>query len=373
MKILHVCKVFLPTPGGIQVVVNWLCHGLQPHGWNSEVLTTSRTSRPAQNVGDIKVYSSHSYGELLSLPLAPSMLPRFWSLANNYDIICIHYPFPLADIATVLMPFRRFKLVVYWHSEIVSQRLSAFFLAPITHMLLRRATKVVCSSPELIRHSNFLKKHEHKCVVIPFGMPVVDDIKEQLSPDKSSYFLFIGRHVAYKGIDVLLNAYKLMLETVAATSRPILKIAGSGPLLEQHKNLSAELGITRFVDFIEHPSNDTIEQLIANCRCLTLPSILKSEAFGLVQIEAMAKGRPIINTSLESGVPWVARHNHEAITVEPNNVDQLSRALTKISTENAFAEDLGRRSLKRFTEEFEYSSFCQKTDSLYRSLIKTLN
>lgn len=369
MKVLHICKVYLPTKGGVQVVVNWLASGLKNKGWKSTVFSTSIINSDRTSLDGNLIDNSKSYGELFSLPVAPGIISKIWRHANSFDVVCIHYPFPLADVAFALLLRKKFSLVVYWHSEIVSQKISAILLGPFTKRLLSRADAIVCSSPLLIDHSKLLSTVQSKCVVIPFGMPEKNRLPITTKPSQSTYFLFIGRHVPYKGIDFLLKGYAKAFVNPSDTD-PTLKIVGSGPLLMKHQKLATSLNIGDKVEFLVGVNDTDLETLLANSKCLVLPSILKSEAFGLVQIEAMAKGRPIINTSLKSGVPWVARHGHEAITVEPDNVDQLSKALIKTSADNALTNKMGVNALKRFEEVFQYSSFCDNTDALYRSLIE---
>jgi glycosyltransferase involved in cell wall biosynthesis len=369
MKVLHICKVYLPTKGGIQVVVDWLASGLKTRDWQSTIFSTSSKGSDRISLDNGVLVNSKSYAELFSLPVAPGIIGKIWRHANRFDVVCVHYPFPLADVAIALLLRKKFSLLVYWHSEIVSQKISATLLRPFTKRLLNRADAIVCSSPLLISHSKLLSKIQSKCVVIPFGMPVKNQPSADARPSLSPYLLFIGRHVPYKGIDFLLTSYAKAFSKPSATD-PILKIVGSGPLLIKHKKLATSLKIVDKVEFLVGVNDTDLEMLISHAKCLVLPSVLKSEAFGLVQIEAMAKGRPIINTSLESGVPWVARHELEAITVEPDNVDQLSSALIKISSDNTLTDQLGANALKRFEEVFQYSSFCNNTDALYRSLIE---
>jgi len=367
MKVLHICKVYLPTKGGVQVVVNWIINGLKESGWKSTVFSTSRQSPCSVSLDECTVNNSKSYGELYSLPLAPGIISKIWGKANNFDLVCIHYPFPLADIAIALLPKKKFSLVIYWHSEIVTQKISSMLLRPFTKRMLHSADAIICSSPSLISHSKLLSHVENKCVVIPFGMPQRTQFQLTTKPSQGPYFLFIGRHVPYKGIDFLINSYADAFPSPSEAD-PCLKIVGSGPQLIKHRELASFLKVTDKVEFLIDITDTDLETLLANAKCLVLPSTMKSEAFGLVQIEAMSKGRPIINTSLKSGVPWVARNNHEAITVEPNNTEQLSKALIRISTDAALTEKLGANAYKRFNELFQYSSFCENTDSLYRSL-----
>jgi len=354
------------------MVVKWLCDGLSRRGYQSEVLSTSLDPklRPNISVDGIQVTNCKSYFELFSLPIAPSIIKKIWSRANHYDLVCIHYPFPLADLAMALMIRRKFPLVVYWHSEIVAKNFLSYLVAPLTKLMLSKADSIVCSSPPLLEHSHYLKPHYKKCRVIPFGLEKLNNIVEyQTKPSKSSYFIFVGRHVPYKGIETLIRSFGRFIKRSNMNAKFKLKIVGSGPLLAKHQALANELGIVTSVEFLERVENKELEILLAKSRCLVLSSTLPSEAFALVQIEAMALGRPVINTRLQSGVPWVARHAKEALTVMPSNIEELEAALEEIANDDQLVDQLGSAAKQRFNTTFKYDEFLSSTESMFSSLI----
>jgi len=375
MKVLHICKVYLPTQGGVQVVVNWLNQGLAKKGWKSDVVSTSQDASflPETLVDGSHVYNAKSYGELFSLPIAPGILRKIFFRANSYDVVCVHYPFPIADLAIALMPFRKFSLIVYWHSEIVSRKILSSLIKPLSKIMLRRADSIICSSPPLIEHSQILNRYKGKCVVIPFGMEKTETHTPQIKPSESNYFLFIGRHVPYKGIHTLIEAFAQLTKTHLSLAGFKLKIVGNGPLLHEHKKQAEELEISNHIEFLANLGNSELVQVISKARCLVLSSTLPSEAFALVQIEAMSHGRPIVNTQLSSGVPWVARNGIEAITVAPSNIDQLSQALLKLASDDKLADTLGEAAKLRFEEKFNSTKFINDTADLYRSIREKSN
>jgi glycosyltransferase involved in cell wall biosynthesis len=146
-----------------------------------------------------------------------------------------------------------------------------------------------------------------------------------------------------------------------------VKIVGSGPLLEQHRQLVKRLDLTNNIEFITGATRAEINQLAANCIALVLPSIYPSEAFAIVQIEAMAAGKPIINTNLKSGVPWVARHMREAITVPPGDTVELSEALVRLESDSDLRLRLSKNAYVRWQNVFSDKMFLDATDSLYSS------
>jgi rhamnosyl/mannosyltransferase len=258
------------------------------------------------------------------------------------DIIHIHLPFPLADLAVFL--FRpKSKLVLRWHSDIVRQKWLAFFYRPLTKWLLRRADLILVGTPGHIHGSDFLPEFRQKCRIAPFA---VDDavlragaktVKQNVSRRKQGAVsvLFVGRLVYYKGCEVLLRAF-------ARTHGADLTIVGQGKLEKKLKTLAARLGLTDRVKFLPPQPAAELSRLYAACDTFVLPSVEKTEAFGLVQIEAMAHGKPVINTDLPSGVPYVSLDGISGLTVPPGDASILARALQKLIEDRALRLKLGR-------------------------------
>lgn len=370
-RVLHVCKVYLPTQGGVQMVIHRICKGLTQSLWQFSVLTTSERLGDSASHDQVSVKRAFSLGDVFSMPIAPGIVFRLRGLAKRHDLVCIHYPFPLADLASLFVRSRQTPIIVYWHSEIVSQKLSSILVRPLTSWMLRRCAAVVVSSPALVAHSSLLQRHKKKCVTIPFGMPqsAIESQPAPSSPSRCHYFVAVGRHVPYKGFDVLINAFAMAM-TETGDSDTELVIVGGGPLLSDHQELADSLGISARIQFETDANDQQVANLIRDSRCLVLPSTMPSEAFALVQVEAMIHGRPIINTSLASGVPWVARHEVEALTVTPGDVLELASAMLKITQQDSLVDALGQRAKLRADTTFNYQNFCRATEDLYRAVIQ---
>jgi glycosyltransferase involved in cell wall biosynthesis len=355
--ILQVCKVYFPVKGGVQIVVERLAKQMQDQ-YSSTILTTAESKSGVEKAGFGEIIRCKSHFELFSMPFAPSLFARFFSQAAKADVILSHSPFPLADIAILLSFFRINKLIVYWHSDVVTQKLFRMLLSPITHLILRKSDAIVVSNPVLIQSSPYLSKYREKCSVVPIGFePDPDAVK---NVKDMGYFLFVGRHVPYKGIGVLIDA--------ANRSGVKLVLIGNGPLFRKHQQKVEKLGISDKVTFVKEADDYQVQMMMSECKALVLPSVLESEAFGMVQVEAMAFGKPIINTNLESGVPWVARNGIEAMTVEPNDVKALSKALHEINVDSDLGARLGENAVQRWKQEFTLSKMVESLDRRINSL-----
>jgi glycosyltransferase involved in cell wall biosynthesis len=96
----------------------------------------------------------------------------------------------------------------------------------------------------------------------------------------------------------------------------------------------------------------------------------ESETFGIAQVEAMACGKPIVNTQLLTGVPWVARDGLEALTVPPGSANALTDALTRVLDHEEEAAAMGARSLRRAETTFSFATFLDETSKVFMDTVK---
>ena len=351
-KVLHICKVYLPEKGGIQKVIHNLASAIQ--GYQHTVLTTSENGSSVDSMNDVRIIRCHSYGQIASMPVSPSLPLRALRQIRKHDVIAIHYPFPMAELASLLTPFSP-PIVVHWHSRIIAQKKLKWLVSPFSYILLLRAKVIVVTSDRMIKQSFLLRRFQEKIVVVPYGLPPLRAVC-----DDKGYFLLIGRHVSYKGIDIAIRA------TAECGARLI--IAGNGPLIEKHRQLAEELDMSDSIQFKPSMNDDEVENLLRDASALVVPSVMENEAFALVQLEAMRLAKPIINTNLNSSVPWVARDTQEAITVPPSNVTALADAMTTLMNNQQLRKQLGTNGLARFQALFTKDKFADALKDIYTRL-----
>jgi glycosyltransferase involved in cell wall biosynthesis len=333
-KLLLVNKSFAPQVGGVETVVLQYANFAVQAGFDVTVLVIQpkfSLHTKVECFGNIKVIRASGFGIFLSMPISLSFFHLLWSESRKADIIHGHYPFPLFDIASILIPKTK-KIILTWHSEILRQKYIKKLFYLFTNYLLSRATVTVTS--DALKHmSPFLTKNKsNKILTLPLSvdsstMDVVDSYSEitdvfgRQIPSKSA--LFIGRLCYYKGIDFLLNTLDVndSLRVI-----PIV-ISGEGELLckilhfVKQKKMDNVYVLGRFV------SDKEKAYLLSHCHFLLFPSVLETEAFGIVQLEAMAQGKPVINTNLRSGVPWVSINNVTGFTVSVGDTTSLANSI----------------------------------------------
>ena len=357
-KILQVNKFYKPWIGGVETLVEQIAEGLQSDFEMSILVCDDRLSNPAVGTPQIKIIKARTLGVLFSMPLSLEFFRLFKKLSAENDIIHLHHPFPLAALAAFFYRNRlkRKKLTLTYHSDIVRTKFLGLLFKPLLLWFLRRADSIATTSPKLAQNSKILSRFPAKTTIIPLAINA-----DQVYPpaQKQDYCLFVGRLVGYKGLPYLIRA-------LAGTGEK-LKIVGRGPLEDQLKTLAVSLNLSGHIEFLGQVSDRELADLYSHAKIFILPSISSNEAFGIVQLEAMAHGLPIINTALPSGVTWVARNGQEAITVAPKNIPQLRSAIINLAKGLNMRERLGQQGKIRVEENFlmshlvkNYKNFFQK-------------
>ena len=365
MRVLHLGKFYPPAKGGMETVLASICDKTAGHVAN-RVLVANNTSTTVEErrglVDVVRVAALTRIGAVAVCPTMPAHLAR-----ESADVIVIHEPNPIGLLSYFLArPAGR--LIVWFHSEVIrpSWRYRCFY-RPFLQFALNRASKIIVASPTLAQSAQQLRGWESKCVVIPYGIdicPNSDAVERRADEIRSSetrpIVLFVGRLVRYKGADVLLDAMR-QIDAVAY-------LVGDGP---QRRALGARaeaLGISDRVRFEGEISDDELRALYRACDVFVLPSVTRQEAFGIVQLEAMAAAKPVICTDLGTGVAWVNKHGETGLVVPPGNGEALGGAIAEILANPARATALGQAAASRVRDLFHVDRMIDSTLELYRTI-----
>ena len=372
LRILHTYKIYRPDiEGGIPTVISCLIQNPEP-GISNSILVARRSGTARSFTSDgVLVEAVASLGTVFSMPLAPGYIPAFVRSVRQADVVVHHAPFPLTDAAILLGLPASVALIVYWHADIIGYPRLKRLMGSITRRVLARADKIVVSGATMIERSDALKPYAEKCEVFPYGVDLAywrtldaTEIQqvERIRQQQPRHVVTVGRLVSYKGLEVLVRA----MRDVDAKAT----IVGGGLLQEQLKRLAAELGVSNRIFFAGVISRSEIKILFHAAQVFALPSVTDAEAFGIVQVEAMATGLPIINTRLCTTAPWVARHHQEALTVPPNDATALAQALNLVLDQPALAQRLGASAYIRATEEFSDDIFRKRMGAVYYDAVR---
>ena len=367
LRILEVNKAYYPHTGGIETLVRQYSEELGDIDSVSVKTLVCRDGRGRtyrEDVNGVDLTRAGSFGTYFSCPVSLSFIRLFRKMAKKADVVHIHVPFPLADFALMLSGFKG-RVVVSWHSDVVKQKKLMMFYKPFLRYLLKRADAVVTATEGHVKGSDYLPEFAEKCVTVPYGIEPEQYLSIERAPvltDKCTEkgcikLFFTGRLVYYKGVEVLLRAMGYASRTDCKCE---LFIAGEGELREKLENMAERYGIAEKVHFLGFLPDEQLKQAYADCDIFILPSVVKSEAFGIVQLEAMIYGKPVINTALPSGVPYVSLHGKTGLTVRPDDSKQLAAAIVKLAGDEKLRERLGKAAKERVMDEFSEKNVLRK-------------
>jgi len=366
--LLQVYKDYYPpVVGGIEKHVRLLADALKAR-CRVRVLVANRERKTAETVVDgIPVVRVGAWGRFLSAPVAPAF--PWWIKRLDSDVIHFHLPNPTAVIShRIARP--RGKVVVTYHSDIVRQRITGAAYSLILRSFLARSHAVVATSLAYAHSSPMLRSLSRACRVVPLGIdakpwernPRIDARLETILRDyPGPRVFFLGVHRYYKGLPHLLRA----MRNVPAR----LYVGGEGPMRERWMDLTRELALGERVRFLGRLSDEDAAAWMHACDIFCLPAHLRSEAFGLCQIEAHLCGKPVVSTRLDTGVPFVNRDGETGLVVEPGNPDALADALRRLVEDDDLRERLGRQARERALREFTASTMIEKIWDVYSSVL----
>jgi rhamnosyl/mannosyltransferase len=350
LRVIHAGKFYSPVEGGMETVLEQLCtHSAARWEVRAVVANNARTTR-RELLDGVEVVRVATVGRVASVPITPSL--PFHLRKHRYDCVVLHEPNPIAAAAlALLMPARH--LVIWHHSDLVRPWWAPRAYRPLQRMLYRRASCVIVSSQRLADHSRVVRL-ARRVVVIPFGIrldkylnsdPCDSSKSEALRAQHSPPIaLCVGRLVYYKGVDVLIKAMKMCPGT--------LLVIGTGPMEHKLRQLAEQLGIGSRVKFMGRVSSEELVDFYRAADLFVLPSTQPTEAFGLVQIEAMACGLPVVSTDLPTGVPWVNQNGITGLVVPPGDPDALAAAISRLLDDQALRTQMGEAGRRRAAEQF---------------------
>ena len=364
LRVLQVGKYYPPHPGGMESHLGALCGELKQSVDLEVLVSSSNGSRTSEALVDgVRVVRLGKLFNLRSAPICPRMVRQIRE--SKADVVHIHLPNPGAILA-YLASGHRGRLVITYHSDIVRQKVLSRFFDPILQHALNRADAIIVSSANYIDSSYVLPLYRKKCRVIPFGIPVGDFQHPNMSEVARLRKLYghrivlgVGRLVYYKGFEHLIEAMKFV--------EGHLVIVGRGPMHAALRQKAVSCGVSRRVTFATDV--DDVCPYYHAADVFALSSVARSEAFGIVQLEAMACGKPVVNTNLDTGVTAVSLDGVSGITVPPADPQALGKAITYFLDNPLRSVEYGLAGRQRVRRHFSLQTMGRQTLALYHEVM----
>ncbi len=374
-RILHISKYYYPFLGGTEAIARDAVLALKGR-YQQKVICfnhedTDDISDSWSLVDDVEVIRCGCEGKISSQSLSISYRRILRETFEDFDpdYVLFHYPNPF--VASILLKEqRRAKLILYWHLDIVRQKLLRKLFVGQNLRLLNLAERIIVTSPNYIEGSRFLTLARNKCVVIPNCIDneyLKTSERDQAEAERiRNYFqgkvlcLSVGRHVPYKGFEYLIDAARL------CDDRFQFFITGRGELTEKlHERAKGDPKI----HFTGMVSEHQLKALYLAADIFCFSSITKNEAFGVALAEAMYYGLPAVTFSIRgSGVNYVSLDQRTGIEVPNRDVRAYAEGVKKLGEDPALREEMGKAGRQRVMENFLYESFQERIRDLFRSL-----
>lgn len=365
LRVLQLGKFYPPKRGGMESHLKTLVDGLHSQ-IDIEVVVSNTGPRTVRELCDgVPVTRIARLAQVKSTSVNPSMVNAIRRCAA--DIVHLHWPNPMATLA-YLASGHRGRLVISYHSDVVRQRILSQIFGPVLHAVLQRSKAIIVSSSNYLETSLVLRGYRKRCHVIPFGIseknfesPNLGAVQQIGSEYGNELVLTVGRLVDYKGFDHLI---RVMVHTPGR-----LLIAGDGPLKRKLMALARSLNLCDRVVFLGELSDEHLRSLYHASDIFVLASTNRREAFGIVQAEAMSASKPVINTDLDSGVPFVSLDGVTGLTIPHSDLDALARAITRLMKDPSLRSDLGQAGRQRAENMFRAGTMSARTLDLYLSVL----
>ncbi len=363
MKILHT-PVRLYATGGVESYVLNLTRSLADLGHEVKVIC-SESNRDTDSDPRVSVKALPSWGRIANTNITPGLPLAL--MEEKFDVMHTHLPTPWsADWSLLACLAKKKPLILTYHNDIVGSgiagHLARLYNATALNLLLKRSARILVARP---RHVSFrLKPFMDKVEFVPVGVDIKQFHPRQTKPEGDIFFLSVlDAFHSYKGLDVLLAALKGVKEQIPQV---MLVVGGGGELLEHYRQKARELGLEGNVRFEGRISQERLLQIYNGCKLFVLPSLsAEQEGFGIVPLEAMACGRPVVVTDIV-GVAEDVGKTGAGMVIRQADEDALSRAMFSIIADEKRAARMGQAGRALVEDKYSWEKVALQVERIYR-------
>ena len=365
-RLLHVFKDYWPTPGGVERTMRALVRGCAD-AYDCTVLVNAAGPRTSVEYRDgATVIRAGTLGRVAMTPLSPAFLAALRRV--RADLVHLHFPNPPGELGYLALTPRT-PMVLSYHNDLVRPAWAVPLYRPWLRRTLRAARRVLVGDERTLTASPDLAPVRARCTIVPYGVDL-----EHLRPTgetrelatrlregaRGLVVLFVGQFRYYKGLDILVRA----MERVDGT----LLLVGGGPEEPRLRRLVRGLGLADRVRFAGVVSERRLPSYYHAADVFVLPSLYRSESFGLAMAEAQACGIPTVSTELGTATSVVNRDGETGLVVRAGSVDALAGALTMLGVDTALRARLGKRG-RELSSRFAVEPMVARTRAVYDEVL----
>ncbi|MEY4769251.1 MAG: hypothetical protein RL637_1890 [Pseudomonadota bacterium] len=373
MRVLQVYKTYYPDPpGGLQEAIRQISLATKSFNIETKIFTLSKTPNPQFiDFPEARVIRCRSVAAPASCDLGGiEAIKIYQELVNQADIIHYHFPWPFADILHKFVKINKPAVMTY-HSDIVRQRYLGYLYQPLMRQTLRSMKRIVATSENYAQTSAVLQRlvQPQQLQIIPLAikdyanLSITEDIEylvNLIGDINQPFILTLGVLRYYKGLHILLAAAKNISAKIV--------IAGSGFEAHQLKKIAQDYQLKNVI-FAGQISTSQKQLLLKYCYLFVLASHLRSEAFGMVLVEAAMFGKAMICCELGTGTSFINLHQETGLVIEPNSPVELAKAINYLLDHDSLVEQMGKAARERYLQLFSAETLGKSYNDLYQLVL----
>lgn len=368
--ILHVSKYYYPDLGGIETLARSLAEGLTAYR-NVVICFSTDGTTSSDIINGVTVHRVKVNFSFMHQDVSFGYYKQLKKLIQEYSpsYVHVHCPNPYVYPLVLRAITPETKLVLHWHSDIISKGIMYKVVKPFESKVLKRSDLILATSPNYIHPSSPIYKYKEKIQVVQNGV-IAEDFEmkegdeERIHAIKQKYdgkplVIFVGRHIQYKGINLLIEAEKYIKNDCHVI------ITGTGPLTEQLKKLSTSPRIT----FTGRLDCDDLRCYVHAADIFAFPSNTKAEAFGIALAEAMyCRCVPVVFHLEGSGVNWVSLKDQTGMEIPHGDIKAFAAAIDQLLSNKPLLDKYALASHNRVRDNFTDEMAVKKMNEIYSIL-----
>ena len=359
MRIVQTPARFYPYIGGVETVVYHLSRKQVKAGHEVTVVCADESKGGPGDVEGVKVVRLPYPFKIANTNVTPGLMAALEHL--DCDVIHTHLPCPWsADISAMWARRRKKPLFLGYYNDIVGRGVNDLVARAYNGFMLDRllgsCERIFVAHSRYLDYSPYLKRWRVKVRVLPFGVDTERFMPVSIPSGRApviSILTKLDQYHRYKGLDVLFEA----LSGCAADFK--LQVAGEGELRGHYEALAKGKGLGGKAVFHGAIKEEKLAEFYAGTDIFVLPSTSASqEGFGLVALEAMACGRPVVVSEI-AGVADDVSRSGAGIVVRPGDGGSLREALEALLSDVRMREEMGVRARKLVEESFSWDRYAR--------------
>lgn len=373
LKIVQTPVRYYPHIGGVELVCKYLSEELVNQGHSVTVVCADEPHSEDKEINGVNIKKLPYPFKLTNTNITPSLPISL--LTGDFDLIQTYIPTPwTCDWSVIIAKLKNKKSVIYIQNDLdkpgfIPGLITSFYLNTFFRISLTLTDKIIVVNKDwkraFVNTRNILKIHEKKITAIPNGISteIFKPINVTREANSLIFVSVLDKYHEFKGLDYLLQAIQIVKKTIPNIK---LTIVGEGELKAKYQLESKKMGLEKNIVFIGKADQAELPKLYSSASLFILPST-EIEGFGIVAIEALACGTPVVVSEIVGISEDVANHSLGKV-VKPRDAAGLAQSVEELLGNPKLIQEMGQRGKKFVEDNYTWTKIANNINSVYQSL-----